>query len=149
VLAYLIEARVKIDPKKLKNPNEIEDVIPGYKHIINRRFWRTMTFSQFYGFMSMWIRDYYQRYGGIDKSIGNKRETSKEAIQQYAKEEYKKAYECLMKYIDGEITNSDLDRNVGNVAYDIVKRFFVASNDLRKGWSSKTHGEAFKNQISI
>ncbi len=148
VLSYLYEARVKIDPKKLKNPNEIEEVIPGYKHIINRRFWKTMSFSQFYGFMSMWTTDYYKRYGSRKGSYANRTQLANETRKNYTQADYKKAYECLMKYIDGEINDNDLDRNPGNVAYDILKRFFVASKDLRKGYSSKTHGEAFKNQIS-
>jgi hypothetical protein len=148
VLAYLIEGRSKIDPNKLKNPKEIEDVFPGYKRIVNKRFWGTLTFSEFHGFMSMWIQDYYKRYGSRKGAYANKEQLGREANQNYTTNEYKKAYQVLKDYLAGDINDNDLDRNPGNVAYDIVRRFFVAAADLRKGWSSKTHHEAFKNQMS-
>lgn len=148
VAVYLQEARIKIKPYRLPATVKMNDVIPGYAKIKSRRLWKDLTFNEFYGFMSMWIIDYFKRYGS-PKRYAKRDEIASEMRKQYTTNEYKKAFLVLNKYIDGEIRDSDLDKNPGNVAYDIVKRFFVASKDLRNGWTSKTHTEAFRNELSL
>ena len=145
VSSYLTEARVQIKPEKLPHGVKINDVVVGYSNIKNKRNWKKLTEREFLAFMPTWIEDYSRRYGHT--SLTNKGKISFEERVKYSTAEYKKAFQTLQNYISGEINDNDLDKHPGNKSYMILNNFFMAARDLSHGWTSKTHGEAFRNEL--
>ena len=146
VNGYLAESRVKIRPEKLPHGVKINDVIIGYSNIKNKRNWKNLTEKEFLAFMPEWVEDYAKRYGHT--SLTNKGRISFEERVKYTPAEYRKAYQALQEYIKGDLRDADMDRNPGNKTYMILNNFFTASRDLSHGWTSKSKGEAFRNELS-
>jgi len=146
---FLSEGVRKVDNITLEKGVRVNDVVKGWTKIRNPTQWEKITQTEFINYMNIWIGDKTHR--------GQKRGEPR-FVDNFSHEDFVKAYNKFIEIVTNEklmrnfkpsnltATKTELDRNPGKPENMILTMFFnYAGQEAKKGYTSRTHLEALKN----